>query len=1235
MRESVTPADWRLAAVSLAVVALSAFYISSNYRAAFPQASLKLTLSRDDITAQAAKFLESRGHRLEPYRNITLFDADDDARLFLEREMGLAEANRLMEKEVPVWRWRARWYKPPQREEYRVWLSPDTGRLVGFDHILPEDAPGASLDVDAARALAETFLRERVTWTPTPVEAQSEDKPKRRDHLFTYERAGFSVKEGKVRATVVVRGAQVEGYQEFLKVPEQWQRDFAALRSKNQLYSQIAQAFYVALILGAAITLIAALRRGDIIWRPAVLFSSVVAGLNVLAEWNNLPFSLNAMPTTTPIGEALVMILLQSAGAGAGVFIYVIFAAAPGLVTYRDLLPNRLNLVAAFSRRALETREFFRAGIAGIGFAGFHLAFVTAFYLIGQRYGVWSPQDVDQSDLLSTFAPWLYPLTMSLMAASSEEFWFRLLAVPLLKRWTGSTAIAIVVPAFVWGFLHANYPQQPGYIRGVEVGVIGVAAGWLLLRFGILATLAWHYTVDAILFSTYLFASESWPLRISGFVVSGLVLILVGVSGWLYRRNGGFLVNPALTNAALERGYEPLHAHEETEPEPPIPPMVPPRLLYLAAAVFGLAAVLLTVPVAGDFVRVQIGRAQAENAAGPVKPGEMRAEEFAPNIDADAFEYLRQQVGRTEANRILERRTITGVWRVRDFQPQRKNEVSRYVNGAGKLFREDLVLDENEPGANLAADEARRIAEEHVTGQGVSLAHYKLVDSSSEKHDHRTDHSFVWEDEGFRVGEARARVSVEVLGSQPSHFRRFIKLPEQWQRDHHKPRLRTLVLPAAAGGFAFLVLGVFLRHLRRTPFRVWRYLPPALVSLVLTLVSEVNESPQFYLGYSTEQPLSDFHSDFAVSLAMRALLIAGGVFLAAYMLDVYLYLLQGDRLRTPFSLPQAVALTVLAAGVQKALSATEALIPGERLSFSLWSPPPVETLSPALAVVLNAAQSTVIGSIVVSLAVAAVVVLFSAERRFAYALLLALGWALSRGSSIPLFAFHFVTMLAILLLAGLAVRSVGAGVATLAGALFLGSVLRGALTLWDQPVAAYHVDGVVTAVMGLLVLAVAAWRNRRVAAVSVALLLCGCAPRVSFDYTNNLGVVVVKDGRACLSLPTQHKVSYPVLVILPEPETKTYTAHINDGKCEAEEGMIGHPLSLRTDAPLVGFGVVLNGRPPSRDVDHDGNAERFRACTSREGLHLTVWSGEVRHWHRYHPLGYDTEPTCTPAESQP
>jgi hypothetical protein len=52
------------------------------------------------------------------------------------------------------------------------------------------------------------------------------------------------------------------------------------------------------------------------------------------------------------------------------------------------------------------------------------------------------------------------------------------------------------------------------------------------------------------------------------------------------------------------------------------------------------------------------------------------------------------------------------------------------------------------------------------------------------------------------------------------------------------------------------------------------------------------------------------------------------------------------------------------------------------------------------------------------------------------------------------------------------------------------------------------------------------------------------------------------------------------------------------------------------------------------DIDGDGIEEVLRACTSLEGLHLTMWRGPLtRVAHYYHYLGYDVEPSCTEAET--
>ncbi len=60
--------------------------------------------------------------------------------------------------------------------------------------------------------------------------------------------------------------------------------------------------------------------------------------------------------------------------------------------------------------------------------------------------------------------------------------------------------------------------------------------------------------------------------------------------------------------------------------------------------------------------------------------------------------------------------------------------------------------------------------------------------------------------------------------------------------------------------------------------------------------------------------------------------------------------------------------------------------------------------------------------------------------------------------------------------------------------------------------------------------------------------------------------------------------------------------------------------------------LVIDEQRVRGDLDGDGITEEFRACTSHEGLHMSIWTGEPlegeRRWRRYYYLGYDVEPSC-------
>lgn len=1070
--EKLTRDDWRLVAGAAVLIVLSYLFASRNFERAFPEASIDLKLSRDQITARARDFLSTQKLSVEGFRQLTLFDPDQDAAIYLEREVGLEEANRLMSTSVAVWRWRARWFKPPEKVELIVRLWPD-GRLSGFEHVIAENAPGARLATAEARGIAERFLAQQTQLPHRLIEEKLIDRPARHDHEFTWEQTGFRAAEATYRRKVTVLGDKAWAYDEFLHVPEQWQRDFEGMRSRNELYAGIAQALYVPLAIAALAIIL--LRLREIPWRHVIVLSAGVACLMTLTQCNSLPFTLDSMPTSSPLHESLLIGLLGAAGAGAGIFFYIALAAAAGAPLYNRAYPNLLPFQSAVWWSSIRSREFFRATVAGYGFAALHVAFIVAFYLVGRRVGVWSPQDVQYSNLLSTWAPWLYPLTISAIAATSEEFWFRLLAVPLLERYTRSRWIAILVPAFIWGFLHANYPQQPAYIRGVEVGLIGVAAGWMMLRFGIVATLVWHYTIDAVLIGMFLLRSESLYFQLSGWLVGGVIAVPLVVSLILHRRYGGFAEMP-LPEPVVE---EVPTTTEERPKLPPLEPRLPARYLYAAAAVLALVGLAARSTRFGDFIRVRITADQAAALANPEfkslasdSQGWRSVTDFIPNLPGAELEYLRRVSGANEASRIIQERVATGIWRTRFFRPLQPEEWVVYGGQNGKVFRVDHVLDEKAPGARLSQNDARAalIRYLHET-QGLPMDNYREVDAREIRRDQRTDHEFVWEDKQFRAGDATARVSVELVGDRPSEFRRFLKLPEEWLREFTRPRIQGFLIPGMIGAFALPLIVTLIRRLthRGVHYYHWRvYGAVAGVIAVCLLAGGLNGIPSMLRGYDTALPLENYVSQYLLGRVISLVLLSASGFLAALALDVFLQMATGLRHAPRPAIAGAIALAAIGWGFLRFAGLIDQWIPGPRHSLPLWSITGLDTAAPAVAILTESTLATLTTLLGLGIAVLGGAVRFAPVRRVPILLGVALVIAVGRAGNLWQGVSTFVVACAAFLIVAFVIRTRGPDWATIAVALFWLECGGRVATLVIQPSPSLVTQGVIAAAIAVM-----------------------------------------------------------------------------------------------------------------------------------------------------------------------
>jgi hypothetical protein len=911
----LTGSDKRALFLWVVLGILGALFAYKYFFRAFPEASVNFKVSREEALTRARNFVSGLGENLSGCRSAIVFNVDDNAKVYLERELGLQQANRLMSSHLNIWFWDVRFFKPQQEEEFSVRVSP-AGQIVGYTHVLPKSQAGASLDRATAQTIAQNFLVGRLGmgmngWDLLAEEANSEKMPARIDWTFNWEKHDFRAKDAPYRLKVQVQGDNIGESQEFLKVPEAWERSYERLRSGNNTLEIVFVVFYLA-ILGIAVWLgLQLTKSGKTTWGPAVKLGLLATGMLFLQSLNDWPLWGAGYKTTESYASFIFLQIVRALlfAALTAITITLVLPAAEPL--YRGSQPDHLRLGQVFTRRGLRSKEFFSASVVGLSLAAAHIGFVVAFYMVATYYGAWAPQELNYSDSVNTAFPWISGAAIGLLASLNEEFTFRLFAIPFFMRVTRSRWIAVIVPAFLWGFLHSNYPQEPAYIRGIEIGAIGIVAGIVMLRWGIIATLIWHYTVDASLVGLLLIRSNSLYFKISGIVVAAAAAAPLLFACVSYLARGGFESEEDLLNRA-----EPAPGIDfRSEPEPAASEaatssyaaLAPRMIVFLVACLLagGALAWRLKPPSIGDYLKLSVNARTARARADQV----LRQRGLDPNsyyhatvlydvTDPVANEYLRQRIGVTGVNAVYSGPVPAPLWRVRYFRDSQPEEFAVILRPEGSLHSVRHTLAEETPAASLTKEEAVARAEKFLREvKNLDLKDWTLVESKSDKKPHRLDHTLTWQrSEPLDPGpapassssdRAHARLEVQVLGDEVTNYRTYVKVPDDWRRKQEEFSLPRTILTYVIPILYFMALGLtaliaLLKNLKSEAARTipWRRI--GLFSLwglggYLAVFLLGDRIAVFLDGYNTAIPFKMMFAGIAIGALLGALFNMGGI----------------------------------------------------------------------------------------------------------------------------------------------------------------------------------------------------------------------------------------------------------------------------------------------------------------------------------------------------------------------
>lgn len=521
------------------------------YKLEYPRfAFVNLSFNKQQALKESDRYLRAKGVDTNKYIKSVIFGLDADFNRYLQHAAGLkAEEEFIARHDYDLFYWLIRFFKEFQKEEFLVYVSPRSGKIIKFKHLINDLESRTDLGKASAKQKAAEFLRDNFGTDLEKYDFHEEKVKryeKRIEYIFSWEKEGIYIpwKEGqggaKLLTEVTVSGNEVREFSKNrLELPEKFNR---YAESQFILGEYLYSIFYIIILglLGWSVNIVLK-RRNDVVVRLIKKCFYYVAGfllvINIADFFNNLQRIFMAYPTSSSLGSFFGLAVTKWIFNISFLALGFIMPGIAGESLRSEVLPkNKFSSFLGYIKSSFFNRGLTRSVLFGYLVWVMMLGLQAIIFYYGQKFlGVWREFST-VTYFSSAYIPLLSAFVIGATASFSEEITFRLFGISLAKKYLRNSILAIIVTALIWGMGHTLYAIFPVWFRIIEISLIGIFYGFIFIRFGIIPLIVAHYLFDVFWCSAvYILGRSSWYLFSSAVGLLCAPLLFAAIAYFLNR----------------------------------------------------------------------------------------------------------------------------------------------------------------------------------------------------------------------------------------------------------------------------------------------------------------------------------------------------------------------------------------------------------------------------------------------------------------------------------------------------------------------------------------------------------------------------------------------------------------------------------------------------------------------------------------------------------------------------